>query len=140
MKNYGFDLARGDVIALLDGDCVPAPDWLERIAASIENRADVAVGKTRYRSDKLLASTFSVFDFGHVQGNKTGRASYFNANNLAFKAPVARQNKFDERARRNGACYHLWQRLAKQNYSFSAQGEGVFRKIRQNRCIRKVFT
>jgi len=114
MKNLGIELAQSPIVALLDADCVPTKDWVERVVRSINNGADVVVGKTRYRNDKPLASTFSVFDFGHVQGYEGGRASYFNANNLAFKTEVARHNPFDLRARRNGACYHLWQRLAQQ--------------------------
>jgi glycosyltransferase involved in cell wall biosynthesis len=114
MKNYGAALAGGNIIAFIDADCVPTTDWLERIAKSIDAGAEVVVGKTRYRNDKPLASTFSVFDFGHVQGDGQGRANYFNANNLAFRAEVIRHNKYDEQVRRNGACYHLWQRLAQQ--------------------------
>jgi glycosyltransferase involved in cell wall biosynthesis len=32
----GFDAASGDVVARLDADCVPPPDWVERIARAFE--------------------------------------------------------------------------------------------------------
>jgi glycosyltransferase involved in cell wall biosynthesis len=32
----GFDAASGDIVARLDADCVPPPDWIERIAGAFE--------------------------------------------------------------------------------------------------------
>jgi len=29
-RNRGLDVARGDILAFTDSDCVPAPDWIER--------------------------------------------------------------------------------------------------------------
>ena len=37
----GYDVASGDVIARLDADCVPDPDWLENIVAVFQRRPDV---------------------------------------------------------------------------------------------------
>jgi len=34
-RNAGAQAARGDIIIFLDADCAPAPDWLERLAASL---------------------------------------------------------------------------------------------------------
>jgi glycosyltransferase involved in cell wall biosynthesis len=37
----GFDAAKGDILARLDADSVPSPDWLERVSAAFE--ADAAL-------------------------------------------------------------------------------------------------
>lgn len=34
-RNKGISLARGDVIAFIDSDCIPAPDWIERGVANL---------------------------------------------------------------------------------------------------------
>jgi glycosyltransferase involved in cell wall biosynthesis len=43
----GVDHAEGAVLAFTDSDCVPAPTWLERAAARIEDGADLVNGRTR---------------------------------------------------------------------------------------------
>jgi glycosyltransferase involved in cell wall biosynthesis len=43
----GVDHARGEVLAFTDSDCVPAPRWLERAMAGIDDGADLVNGRTR---------------------------------------------------------------------------------------------
>ncbi len=116
MKNHGFDTAQAKVIALIDGDCIPKRDWVERIVAGTRDGLDVIVGKTRYRPGPPLANTFSVFDFGHVHARKDGGTFSFNSNNVAFRKDVVRQHQFDPDAPRNGACYFLWRKLDSLRY------------------------
>ncbi|HTR34719.1 MAG TPA: glycosyltransferase family 2 protein [Bryobacteraceae bacterium] len=116
MKNLGFELTRGDMIALIDGDCFPVADWLERIAAAYRAGADAVAGKTRYRPEHPFAETFSVFDFGHVQADRLGKTFAFNANNLAFRRSVVTNHRFDSQAKRNGGCFLLWRKLKLANY------------------------
>ena len=116
MKNYGFKFAQGDIVAFLDSDCIPCKNWADRIASTLSGGADVAVGKTRYPSDKPLAQTFDLFDFGHVQSDKNGEANCFVANNVAFKKEVFLKHNFDNRLGRSGGCYLLSRQLKVLNY------------------------
>ncbi len=111
MKNCGLRFAQGEVVAFLDGDCMPSLNWAERIAFTLRKGADVAVGKTRYPSDKPFARTFDLFDFGHVQSDENGEANCFVANNVAFKKEVIREHNFDHRLGRSGGCYLLSRQL-----------------------------
>ena len=43
-RNLGADQARGEILALLDADCVVAPDWIERVVRSHESPYDVIGG------------------------------------------------------------------------------------------------
>ena len=43
-RNIAIANATHDVIAVTDADCVPEPDWLERLLRPIEEGADVAMG------------------------------------------------------------------------------------------------
>jgi glycosyltransferase involved in cell wall biosynthesis len=117
MKNHGFDVARGEICALIDGDCIPSVDWLERMDAAFPAGVDVVAGKTRYRQGYPFAKTFSVFDFGHVQADPSGKTFSFNLNNVGFRRNVVLENRLDERARRNGACLLLWRQLQLANYN-----------------------
>jgi cellulose synthase/poly-beta-1,6-N-acetylglucosamine synthase-like glycosyltransferase len=59
-KNAGAAVAAGDIIALLDGDCEPAPDWLEVLLARFEPGVAAVGGCTRYTGNTglVLFNTF----------------------------------------------------------------------------------
>jgi|GEM_PF-1233910 len=111
-KNAGAQAARGSLIALVDGDCVPAPDWLERIASRFEDpNVSVVAGRTRYTGTSLSAWTFSVADFSNVVADETGAASGFNLNNCGIRREVLLAHPLDSRIRRNGGCFFLYHQL-----------------------------
>jgi glycosyltransferase involved in cell wall biosynthesis len=110
-KNAGAAAAGGQIIALLDGDCEPAPDWLETLVARFEPGVAVVAGCTRYAGDSITARTFSIPDFAYILGEEGDAASGFNINNLAFRREVLLAHPFDARIRRNGGCYFLFHQL-----------------------------
>jgi glycosyltransferase involved in cell wall biosynthesis len=110
-KNAGAAVARGSIIALIDGDCEAAPDWLERLASRFDASVNVVVGRTRYAGGSLFARTFSVSDFAGVLENDSGGASGFNLSNVALRAETLRGHPIDARLRRNGGCYLLYHQL-----------------------------
>jgi glycosyltransferase involved in cell wall biosynthesis len=116
MKVAGIELAAGEIIALLDSDCVPGPIWAERIARTIERGADVAAGKTRYAESAPFSRTFNFFNFGYIQGDENGIANGFLPNNVAFRREVIRKHNFDSRLRRSGAAHLLGAELAALGY------------------------
>ncbi len=113
-KNAGAQAARGTVVALLDGDCVPEPAWVERLVARLEPGVCAVAGQTRYARDTTLASTLAVPDFGYVVGEPSGAASGFNVNNVAFRREVLLEHPLDARLRRNGGCYFLRSRRSRR--------------------------
>lgn len=109
-KNAGVAAARGEIVVLLDGDCLPAQDWLESLVAPLAGGADVVSGKTRYGGGSLTARTFSVSDFGNVL-DEQGSASGIMLNNVAFRRELVLRQPLDARIRRNGGCYLLFHQL-----------------------------
>lgn len=116
MKNAGADVATGDIIAMLDSDCIPCPQWAEHIAARIESGADAIGGKTRYAAGRSFARTLNFFNFGYIQSDGRGVANSFLPNNVAFAQEVFLQNRFDARLRRSGAAHFLCQQLKARGY------------------------
>lgn len=110
-KNEGAAVAAGDIIALLDGDCEPAPDWLEVLLARFEPGVAAVGGCTRYTGNTWAARTFSIPDFAYVLAKENGAASGFNINNLALLREVFLAHPFDTRIPRNGGCYFLFHQL-----------------------------
>jgi glycosyltransferase involved in cell wall biosynthesis len=110
-KNAGTAAATGDVVALLDGDCEPAADWLETLLAPLTSGVAAVGGCTRYTGGSWAARTFSVPDFAYVLAEANGAASGFNINNVAFPREVLLNHPFDPRISRNGGCYFLFHQL-----------------------------
>jgi glycosyltransferase involved in cell wall biosynthesis len=110
-KNTGAAASHGDIIAFMDGDCVPEPQWLDRLTARFEGDVAAVAGRTRYAGRSVVARTFSVSDFGNIGENASGTASGFNLNNVAFRRDVALAHPLDARVRRNGGCYFLYHQL-----------------------------
>lgn len=82
-KNVGYAAGIGDVVAFLDVDCTPAPDWFERLVAPFSD-PDVraTVGRTRYAAGFGSAFTDQI-DFPRVPALRGVRNFY--ANNVAFR-------------------------------------------------------
>ena len=79
-KNRGFAASSGDIVAFIDGDCEPSPNWLAELTRPILSNARVVAGLTTYRGD--LARLANELDFPVF---KTGAyVRNFFANNVAF--------------------------------------------------------
>lgn len=110
-KNAGAAAAAGDIVALIDGDCEPAADWLERLLAPFDPQVVAVAGRTRYTGASLAARTFSVPDFANVLADEKGLASGILINNVAFRREVFLAHPLDARIRRNGGCFLLFHQL-----------------------------
>jgi glycosyltransferase involved in cell wall biosynthesis len=116
MKNVGAGHAGGDIIVMLDSDCIPSPIWVESFVARIQAGADAVGGKTRYDSRHFLSRTFNFFNFGYIQGDSSGTANSTLPNNVAYKREVFQRHPFEQRLRRSGAAHLLCQVLKAHGY------------------------
>ena len=126
-KLAGAAASRGEIVAWLDGDCVPTTDWLERLVRAIEQGPDVVAGRTRYAGASMTARTFSVPDFGNVTGTDDGGASGFNLNNVAFRRAVLDGIRPDPRFPRNGSCYLIFHTLRARGVGVGYEPDAVVR-------------
>lgn len=53
-RNQGFQQAKGDLIALMDDDCVPEKDWLERMISAIDKYDAAMVSSHFIETDPFL--------------------------------------------------------------------------------------
>ena len=110
-KNVGASVATGDIIALLDGDCVPTPGWLEALSARFEPGVAAVGGSTRYTGNSWAAWTFSIPDFAYIQAEEKGGASGLNLSNVALRREVLLAHPLNTRIPRDGGCYLLFHQL-----------------------------
>jgi glycosyltransferase involved in cell wall biosynthesis len=110
-KNAGAAAAAADIVAMIDSDAVPAPDWLERLVARFEPGVAAVAGRTRYTGRSLTARIFSIPGFAYVLAKEGDEATGFNLNNVAFRRETLLAFPLDERIARNGGCYLLFHQL-----------------------------
>ncbi|MCA1567052.1 MAG: glycosyltransferase [Acidobacteria bacterium] len=111
-KNAGASAAAGDIVALLDSDCVPQAGWLEALLAPFVPGVAAVGGRTRYAGGSWTALTFSIPDFAYTLAEENGVASGFVINNVAFRREVLLAHPFEARIRRDGGCYLLFHQLS----------------------------
>jgi glycosyltransferase AglE len=71
-RNRGLEVAKGDVIVLLDGTCIPEPDWLEQGMACLE------------KSGADIVSSHVIFDFR----NRVTAGKLYDSNNLSTETAM----------------------------------------------------
>lgn len=113
--NAALDAADGDVLALTDDDAEPLDDWLERIVAVFESEPGAGGVGGRDEQTGAPASQATVGRlqwFGRTIGNHhvgVGPArdvDVLKGVNCAFRLPLVRAARFDERLRGQGAQVH----------------------------------
>ncbi len=102
MKICGIKAAEGDIVALLDSDCLPGENWASEIVATMSAGADIVAGKVRFPSGARFSRTFELFDYGHIRNGQDGEAEWFNVSNCAIRKDVIQKHPFDHRLRRSG--------------------------------------
>lgn len=94
-RNRGIAAAQAPIVALLDDDVVPAPDWLVRLTAPLlDGRADAAAGRVVLDPsvprpswfDEGLAGYLTAFDLGLAEAEATALVTA----NAAFRTELLR--------------------------------------------------
>jgi GT2 family glycosyltransferase len=114
-RNIGVRAARATIIAFTDGDCVPAPDWLETGLAQIENLdADILAGAITVPVDRepTVASLVDVATF-FDQEAFAARGFGAGANLWIRRKVFETHGMFDERLGMYGDEEELCQRATR---------------------------
>jgi GT2 family glycosyltransferase len=101
-RNEGIRRSRGDLVAFTDDDCVPPPDWLERLIDAVDRHGADGAGGMLLETDPLLADKQRRRGFPASEGidttgwvGETGNIVYRRA---LLEEAVARDGfVFDER-------------------------------------------
>jgi hypothetical protein len=90
LKNEAAKVARADIVILLDGDCVPAPDWLRHLVRGMRLPSAPAVvsGRTLYGGRNLLERCSALLERAYVDRYWSGRTQAISNNNAAFRRSV----------------------------------------------------
>ena len=92
-KNAGVRAAQGEIIAILDADCVPVSGWLRSMINTLRSHPQyVAVsGRTIYEGKTASERCLSVLTRGFLDRGKEGPTRFISNNNTGiFKKTVER--------------------------------------------------
>jgi len=116
-RNIGLRNAAGEVVAFTDDDCLPLPNWLERLAAAVRlDPPEAAGGRTL---NGLPGNTFAtaaqlILDMGERdQRRRSYGPAFYPSNNIAFPTAALRTiGGFDEsfRTSEDRELCRRWQR------------------------------
>ncbi len=93
-RNAGIRNATGQIIALLDNDCLPHPDWLLEITAPLEGKAAKA-GGVIFTEGKIYTDSPRRL-FANAPENLSG-GKFITANMAFTKGSIVRAGGFEER-------------------------------------------
>ncbi len=93
-KNIGLRHSNGDIIVLLDSDCVIQKNWFAHMKKTMESGNPIVTGFTHYPLTNLKAKVLSVFDF--LPEGRYENTDRFSANNLAVKREIYETLQFPE--------------------------------------------
>jgi len=86
LKNHGVVMAAADIIAILDADCRPDPDWLRRLVAAFRENPEAAAvsGRTTYEGGSATERILALLSRSYIDhGGPGGGATRFISNNNA---------------------------------------------------------
>ncbi|MBT9314741.1 glycosyltransferase [Leptothoe spongobia] len=108
-RNKGLSIAKGDIIAFTDADCIPQPNWLEKGVSTLTQRPNIGLVAGRielfYRDPKQPKS-FELYDsltMGFPQEDFV-KDSHFGAtaNLFTFRSVIDKVGGFDENLKSAG--------------------------------------
>jgi len=114
LKNHGASLADTDVVAFLDSDVIPEPDWLPSLLRPFRDSGVQAIcGNTYMTTDSLYAKAFALFWFFQLRApdGALEPAHHFFANNVAFRRHVFEAYRFPLQPGFKGSCVDLREAL-----------------------------
>lgn len=91
-RQIGIEVARGDIVAMCDDDCVPEPDWLARLDQRLDRERDLGLvggkvvnvgfpGRRRFKGTSRLVGPNGILSFVEDAAD----AEYFGNLNLAVR-------------------------------------------------------
>lgn len=118
-RNTGFRVARNELVASLDADCVPHPGWLAGLARHFDDAKLAGVGGRLIEGTQYtVADRWRRAHMSQEWGDRPSRNPkfLFGCNNLFRKSAVTTAGGYDESMRTNGEDTEISRRLRRNGW------------------------
>ena len=90
LKNEGVRAASAEIVAILDADCIPGPDWLRHLMDAMRDHPNVVAvsGRTVYTGGSLTERVLALLARSYLDPGCTGRTRFISNNNAGFRRSV----------------------------------------------------
>ncbi len=100
LRDAAVEATAGALVAVVEADCLPAPDWLRRLVAVLDRTPDCQAvsGRTIYREDSAFMRIATLLDRGFVERGSAGRTSHVSTNGALYRRDFLQRFPFPEEA------------------------------------------
>ena len=87
LKNEGVRAASADIVALIDADCIPDPDWLRHLMDAMRRHPNVVAvsGRTDYMGRSLLERLLGLLSRAYLDPGRTKSTRLISTHNAGFR-------------------------------------------------------
>ena len=87
LKNAAVEAASTELVAMLDGDCAPSPEWLRRLVDAMRAHPEAAVisGRTVHPDQGLLHRAMGAVNRSYVDVGQAGPTKRISNNNALYR-------------------------------------------------------
>lgn len=134
-RNTGIVTARNDLVAWLDADCVPDPQWLAILAATLRGDKVAMVGGRLVET--VLTSVADRWRQAHMpqdwgEARVDNPKFMFGNNGLGLKRAIEEAGGYNEQFRTNGEDVDLSLRLKARGHTFVYEPSALVSHLRQD--------
>lgn len=127
-RNTGFGSARNEFVAGLDADCVPEPDWLEKIMDRFTDERVAGVGgKMLEKNRDTMPNRWRAHHMAQHWGDRVvvNPNFLFGADNVYRKSRIMEAGSFNEKYRTNYEDVDMGEKLKAKGYTLVYTPEAV---------------
>lgn len=140
-RNTAFQSVRNELVAALDADCVPEPDWLENLVVCFEDGKVAAAGGRLVET--VLDSAADRWRKAHMTQDWGDRhvvnpPFIFGNNSIIRQSVVEEVGWYDERLRKAGEDADLSRRVRAKGYNVIYEPSAIVRHFRHD-SVRSVL-
>jgi hypothetical protein len=90
LKDAGVGATRAPLVAVMEADCTPSPDWLRRLAATMDAtpEAGIVSGRTTYGHGTMPRRVFALLDRAFMDLGVTGPVPHICNNGALYRRAV----------------------------------------------------
>jgi hypothetical protein len=101
LKDFGVGQTSGILVAVIEADCYPAPDWLRHLVETIDGHpdADIVSGRTTYGGGTSMRRVCALLDRSYVDIGVVGPTEQICNNGALYRREILEEHPYpDERS------------------------------------------